>query len=55
MTNWVERRLRREIRVIAKIFRKMDFVEFDANTRRIRIDFVQKANSNANLSFSPLC
>lgn len=33
---------------------EFDIVEFDENSRRIRIDFVQKHRFNANDSFKPV-
>jgi hypothetical protein len=37
-----------------KILIEFDNVEFDENSRRIRIDFVQKHRFNANDSFKPV-
>ena len=39
---------------IFKILIKFDIVEFDENSRRIRVDFVQKHPFNANDSFKPV-
>lgn len=38
-----------------KILVEFDSLEFDENSRRIRVDFVQKSRFNANERFKPLC
>ena len=38
----------------SKILIEFDIVEFDENSRRIRVDFVQKHRFNANDSFKPV-
>jgi hypothetical protein len=38
-----------------KILVEFDSVEFDENSRRIRVDFAQKPRGNPNNSFRPIC
>jgi len=40
---------------LCKILVKFDSVEFDENSRRIRIDITQKPRFNSNDSFKPVC
>ncbi len=40
---------------IFKILVKFDLLEFDENSRRIRVDFAQKRRFIANDSFKPVC
>lgn len=38
-----------------KILIEFNIVEFDENSHRIRVDFIQKHRVNTNDSFKPLC
>jgi len=40
---------------IFKIFIKFELVEFDENSRHIRVDFAQNPRFVANNSFRPIC
>jgi len=40
---------------LLKILVEFDSVEFDKNSRRIRVDFAQKPRGNPNNSFKPIC
>jgi hypothetical protein len=42
-------------RPVPKILGEFEIVEFDKNSRRIRVDFAQKHRFNANDSFKPVC